>query len=614
MCWLKRERWKASIALVGVLLLLVLMVWIPVSAGAQERASVLATPRTGTMQATPTVDVTVTALSKEKLGLETDQLKNQNRWAWTTLLIGIGPFSIGIAGFLAALISFMALFKNQKVERQKRDEEREHWLVDLKAEQERRAEEHQHWLDDLKAEQEKRAEDRFQKVVEGLGGSNEEAKVGAAIVLRTFLGPDYKQFNRQAFDLAVAHLRLPPSEEKGQGLRRRTRRDDPPLLELTSLRQALISIFAEALPGTRDEWRKGLEKEQLFDPRHLNATHIILDEAYLWKTDLQQIWLGWTFLRKTSLCQANLSGTWLWHADLGEADLAGADLRRADLGHANLHRAGLGGAKLRGATLWGADLCGADLCGADLSNATLEEAPFLLTLARQDKRDKESTTLLLADLRGADLRRANLQGATLSLADLRKADLREANLNEADLCGADLRGARLDKAQMYKTKLGRILLSGPHLTQGKLTENEIREIKLTEPDLTEVKNRGVDLNEVDRSTLPWKELRRWVHYIGIAGPGADLYEPQLLLSELSDTNLENALSLQDTDLRGAKGLDDKQKATCKAKGAIIDVAPTTSVTFAQVSIPTPDTCYWKAYSTHGGTTSAQVNTPLLCCS
>src|SRR5437660_5370461 len=52
MRWLKREMWKAGIAIVGMLLLLVLMVWVPVSAaGAYEGASGITTPVT--VQATP---------------------------------------------------------------------------------------------------------------------------------------------------------------------------------------------------------------------------------------------------------------------------------------------------------------------------------------------------------------------------------------------------------------------------------------------------------------------------------------------------------------------------------------------------------------------------------
>ena len=45
MYWLKREMWKAGLAIAGILLALVLMVWLPVTAvGAYEGLSRLATP------------------------------------------------------------------------------------------------------------------------------------------------------------------------------------------------------------------------------------------------------------------------------------------------------------------------------------------------------------------------------------------------------------------------------------------------------------------------------------------------------------------------------------------------------------------------------------------
>jgi hypothetical protein len=59
MRWLKRNMWKACIPFAGLLLLLVLMLWVPVSAGADEGVSGLATLVTGTVQATPTEDATI---------------------------------------------------------------------------------------------------------------------------------------------------------------------------------------------------------------------------------------------------------------------------------------------------------------------------------------------------------------------------------------------------------------------------------------------------------------------------------------------------------------------------------------------------------------------------
>src|SRR5438105_8209680 len=91
MRWLRRNLWKTGIALAGMLLLLVLTVWVPVSAaGAYEGVSGLAGPITATVQATPTEDATVTALNKEKL-------QNENDWLWSygaTIL----------SGFISALV------------------------------------------------------------------------------------------------------------------------------------------------------------------------------------------------------------------------------------------------------------------------------------------------------------------------------------------------------------------------------------------------------------------------------------------------------------------------------------------------------------------------------
>src|SRR5436190_22299744 len=79
MSWFRREIRKAGIVIASMQLLLMLMAWLPVSeAGAHEGVSGAATPATVTVQATPTEDATVTALNKEKLAQEVQQLKNQN--------------------------------------------------------------------------------------------------------------------------------------------------------------------------------------------------------------------------------------------------------------------------------------------------------------------------------------------------------------------------------------------------------------------------------------------------------------------------------------------------------------------------------------------------------
>jgi uncharacterized protein YjbI with pentapeptide repeats len=369
---LKRDLWKAGITIAGMLLFLVLMAWIPVSAaGAEVRASGLAAMVT--VQATPTEDATVTALNKEKLAQEVQQLKNQNEptfFDWlrgnvSILLLGLGA----LAGFLRWLAD-------------RRDAQGKE-LADRKAERERRDEEQQRWLKNQEAEREKRAEERFQSAVTGLGDERESAKIGAAILLRTFLHPGYEQFYIQTFDLAVAHLcptrtSHPPEDPKTS-------------LPLTILRQALIVAFKEAFPLVRSQ--------NTGSPQSLDASYIQLDNAYLVRADLKQVWMPQASCREANLSEADLSRANLGRAKLNGANLSGAKLKQANLAVANLNRTDLA---------W-ADFTWAELSGANLSGANLNEA----------------------ELNGAYLDGVELSGAYLSGANIEYAlSLKDANLRE----------------------------------------------------------------------------------------------------------------------------------------------------------------------------------------
>lgn len=310
MCWLKSDRWKAGIALAGMLLLLILMVWVPVSAaGAYERASGLAMPGTVAVQATPTANATITAeIANEQLRkLQLDNDRSWNAWFWNN-----GPTIL--SSFLSTLVIVGgALFGLWR------------------------------WRKDQHTELEKRAEERFQKVVESLGDEKEEVKVGAAIMLRTFLQPGYEQFYRQSFDLAVAQLRLRHANSDASE-------------SLDSLSKALTIVFKESFKLTRN--RLGRIKSR-FDTQSLDASGIRLDHAFLAWSDLGHIWM-----REAFLIKANLFST----------DLSGAQLRGANFSKANLRSANLSGADLWGANLSGADLSRANLSRANLSRANLQEA------------------------------------------------------------------------------------------------------------------------------------------------------------------------------------------------------------------------------------------------
>ena len=330
MRWLTRDLWKAGIALAALLLLLALMVWVPVSAtGGHEGTSEFPGSVTVTVQTTPTEDLTVTALNKEKLAQEVQQLKSQNEttfFDWlrgnvSILLLGLGAF----AGFLRWLAD--------------RRDAQDKVLEDRKAERERRDEEQQRWLKDQEAEREKRAEERFQSAVEGLGSEREEARIGAAILLRTFLRPGYEQFYTQTFDLAVAHLRLPRMVAPSK--------DPNAPLPLTTLSQALSVAFMEAFPLARNIATDAKEAQRAI--QSLNASDVQLDHAYLVGADLKQVKLSTAFLREAALWRVNLSGADLWRADFSGADLSKADLSEADLWQADLKEArSLQNADLRG--------------------------------------------------------------------------------------------------------------------------------------------------------------------------------------------------------------------------------------------------------------------------
>jgi hypothetical protein len=346
MRWLKRNMRKVGIALAGLLLLLALMVWVPVSAASTSaEAPELAIPES--VQATPTVDVTatMTALNEEKLRQEIQQLKNQNYWAWTT----IGPILVGFAGLLAALYSFITWIRNRRDEQKKRDEEQKRWL------------------EDQQAERAKRDEDRLQKAVEGLGSGRLDAKLGAAVMLYTFLLPNYERFYRQVFRLAVTQLR--PQKEV---------LDTPEPLD--ALRQEIARVFTEAFPLARDV----LKQKSQFDPFLLDASGVQLDKAYLSRTDLEGIRMRQAYLRGTHFWQTNLKGAYLKRSDLREAYLVEAHLAGTDLGRANLAGADLRKAQLAGAHLKYADLTGADLTGADLTDTRPQGAKSLKNAIMRD--------------------------------------------------------------------------------------------------------------------------------------------------------------------------------------------------------------------------------------
>jgi uncharacterized protein YjbI with pentapeptide repeats len=368
MRWLKRDLWKAGIAFAAMLLLLLAIAGLPVSAAdTHEELAGLAGPGTVTAQGTLTEDTTVAALNKEKLALQVKQLPNQNSWL-------VNNSTALIAAFAAIVVALFGIYQ---------------WAVNRRDERRKEVEAQDK---DLKAQ----AEERFKTAVTALGDEKEGTRVGGAILLRSFLNKKdmaiYDRYYAQIFDLAVAYLRLSSMSQLSEDQDRLPPPPSGPLapLLLTPLRQALIVVFQEAFPLSRN--RLGQIKSAL-EARSLDASYIRLDGAYLARVDLQYVWMRDASFIGANLHFTNLQGSDLIRANFHKADLEGAYLSNASLRRANLSETILMGVHLNGADLYGADLSEAKLYGADLSEAKL--------------------------LYGADLSEANPRGTILKGTDLR---------------------------------------------------------------------------------------------------------------------------------------------------------------------------------------------------
>jgi hypothetical protein len=235
----------------------------------------------GTVTATPQANAT--AVAQDLLKQQDKQIQRNNTISWALLSAVGSSLGTGIGGIGTIFVAFAAFRTAANGLKQ--------WQGNREDEQAKRDKEQERWQKEREEEQRKRDEERFQSAVEGLGSERIEAKVGAAIMLRTFLREGYEQFHRQVFDLAVAHLRLLKTSTSSE--------DQTTPLPLTSLHQALIDIFKDGFPLVRDGSKKSLQP--------LDATGINVDNAYLANADLSKVRMSGSHLRKVNLNGVNLS-------------------------------------------------------------------------------------------------------------------------------------------------------------------------------------------------------------------------------------------------------------------------------------------------------------------
>ncbi len=446
MRWLKRDRWKAGIALAGLLLLLALwllvaVMWFPVSANAYERRSGFAGPGTVTLQTPSAEDLTVTAVALDIQKQNDVKLQRDNSGIWPWLNAGsIGTICLALAAVIGTIIGFRQWRGNREDERKKEIAAQDKELRDR---EDARRKELETQDKDLRAQ----AEERFKAAVTALGDENEGTQVGGAILLRSFLNKDdekiYGRYYTQIFDLAVAYLRLSSTSQPSE--------DSNTPLPLTPLRQALIVVFREAFPLARDRLKEQ-EPKTKFNSQSLDASHVKLDNAYLAKADLKQAWMP----------NASLRGASLEGADFTEANLTDADFREAQFRFTIFTKANLEGANLSGIFPSRSVIFRfAKLNNADLHDANLSRHAVFYNA------ELNGANLARAILTGADLTVADFSGADLSGADLSRAMFQEqganyvilgtkfrgANLSEANFSGVDMRGVYLNDAILRDTKM-----------------------------------------------------------------------------------------------------------------------------------------------------------------
>ena len=288
-------------------------------------AAPMASP-TSIIQATPTTDPIIAELEKEKL-------QHENDWWWVNKATIISSF-LSMLGVIGAIwVGFYQWRKQQEAEQEKR---------------------HKDYL----FEQAKLDEARFQSVVKGFESDRIEARVGAAILLITFLQKEYEKFYSQVFHLAVSLLRV--------------RNVDPSTPEpMDAMSQALVIVLRQSFPLARGN------NLSAFDPFALDATKAQLDNAYLSKTDLRMIRLREASLRKAYFWDAQLQEVYFKHSNMAGAYLRGANLQKADLGDTNLTGANLSKANLKEAKVGGADFTDADFSEADLTDVHIGKVKSL---------------------------------------------------------------------------------------------------------------------------------------------------------------------------------------------------------------------------------------------
>jgi hypothetical protein len=210
---------------------------------------------------------------------------------------------------------------------------------------------------------------------------------------------------------------------------------------------------AEVLENTRFVRQIAMSKEETLKPfPSINLRGAELGALDLGCTTMRR-GLGCADFTRADLQEANLTSTLLFGASLREADLRKANLTSTVLSNALFLRSDLGGvttvepAIFEGAEMIGTTLVQAQLNGADFRHAHINEANA--DDAHLSNADFRNAILSRVLLRHADLRQANFRGANMVRVDLTLADLRGADFTRADLRNAVLTDVCFDNTTKW---------------------------------------------------------------------------------------------------------------------------------------------------------------------
>jgi uncharacterized protein YjbI with pentapeptide repeats len=314
MRWVERDMRKVAV-IISIFLFLLLLLWIPsFKVSAQRNIGGAAAPTPTILQATPTPDLTVTVLAKQKLREDVDQGQHTfENWFWAngvaflSVLVIVGGGLIGYLRWRAdqrttRLMAQQAYDVEQLTEKQRAESEREIVL-------------------------ENHREAAFQAYIDKMSELllHEKLRMSQS-------GSEVREIARVRTLTVLTQL---DGRRKGNVLQFLHKEE---LIRLEYTEEGFInySVRIISLEGA-DLSRANLIKTSL---RGSDLGMTDLSYAKLHKADLEHTNLELTRLRGTDLSEANLRDTRLIYADFSGADLSKAILDGASFEAANLEEAG----------------------------------------------------------------------------------------------------------------------------------------------------------------------------------------------------------------------------------------------------------------------------------